>query len=103
MVEARKQFDTIIIDTPPLLAVTDAVTVAVRSDGLLLCVRAGRATRESLQRCSQQLHRAGVPVLGSVFNAYRARSGSYGGRYGAYGDMYGVYGHAEPELKDDVA
>jgi capsular exopolysaccharide synthesis family protein len=103
LVEARKQFDTIIIDTPPLLAVTDAVTVAVRSDGLLLCVRAGRASRESIQRCSQQLHRAGVPVLGTVFNAYRARSGRYGGRYGTYGGMYGVYGHQEPELKDDVA
>ena len=98
-----QQYDTILIDTPPVLAVTDAVTVAVRSDGLLLCVRSQRAPREAIQRCVEQLTRAGAPMLGTVFNAYKARPGRYGGRYQSYGYGYGYGAYGDVELQDDVA
>jgi capsular exopolysaccharide synthesis family protein len=64
----RSEFDTIIIDTPPLRPVTDGVTTALLSDGAIVVVRNGRTSRAQLGRALQVLRAVDVPVLGAVRN-----------------------------------
>lgn len=74
--EARRQFDFIIIDTPPTLAVTDATLVGSITDGVVLCCRAGRLLREDARACRDRLRFADVRTLGTVLNGFRAVSSS---------------------------
>ena len=64
----RSEFDTIIIDTPPLRPVTDGVTTALLSDGAIVVVRNGRTSRAQLGHALQALRAVDVPVLGAVHN-----------------------------------
>lgn len=74
----REQYDYVIIDTAPVLAVTDALRVAAEADSVLLVMRSGQTTREALARACTSLNHGGVPVLGIVVNAVNYRSsGSY--------------------------
>jgi len=92
LARARSSFDIVIVDTPPLLAVTDPSLVASVTDGLLLVVRAGVTDRNALAMSCAELRRMQIPVLGVVMNEIpldRSFLG-YGGYYG-YGYGYGYY------------
>ena len=79
---AKAIFDVVIIDSPPVLAVTDAILAGKLSDGVLLCFRAGRVQREDAKACRDQLQLAGVRVLGTLLNCYKpATTGRYDRRY----------------------
>ena len=79
----RSEFDTIIIDTPPLRPVTDGVTTALLSDGAIVVVRNGRTSRAQLGHALQALRAVDVPVLGAVRNMVpRRRPGR--SAHGAY-------------------
>ena len=84
--ELRERFDFVIIDTPPLLAVTDAAIFAAESDGALLLVRAGETTREQLAQGVGMLHDVGATVLGSVLTLVPRRGSS---AYNYYHYNYG--------------
>lgn len=86
--ELRGRFDYVIVDTPPLLAVTDGAILAAESDGAIILVRAGETKREQLANAIGILNDVGATVLGSVLSMVPARGGSaYGYYYGvAYGD-----------------
>ncbi len=95
--EARQLFDVVIIDSPPVLAVTDAILVGKLSDGVLLCFRAGKVQREDARACRDQLQLAGVRILGTILNCYRpAITGKYDRRY-YYHYAYEGYAHDEGE------
>ena len=64
----RKQFDTIIIDTPPCLLATDARVIGRLSDAVILVVRAGRTPWEEAQAVAQQFEQDRTRVLGTVLN-----------------------------------
>ena len=66
MEEVRKEFEMVIIDTPPLLPVTDGVVTAVVADGVLLVVRYGTTKQEQVLGSVQSLSSVGVRVLGTV-------------------------------------
>ncbi|HEX4956202.1 MAG TPA: polysaccharide biosynthesis tyrosine autokinase [Thermoanaerobaculia bacterium] len=80
----RSHFDIVLIDSPPTLAVTDAVLIGSLADGVLLCLRAGRVNREDARACRDRLVRAELKILGTVLNGYRATQGRYGRRYYRY-------------------
>lgn len=63
------RFDRIVIDSPPLLAVSDAAVVAREVDGAVVVARHGRTDREELRRALDGLRRAGVRLLGTVLVA----------------------------------
>jgi capsular exopolysaccharide synthesis family protein len=84
--ELREQYDFILIDTPPLLAVTDPAVVTPRVDGVLLTLRITRNGRPDAERAKGILDTLGAPVLGVVVNGVTSRGPGYGG-YG-YGDYY---------------
>ncbi len=86
---ARNRFDFVIIDTPPTLAVADAILPASLSDGVVLCLRAHKVLREDVRSCRDRLLLAEVKILGAVLNRFQpTRSGHYSRRYHYY-EAYG--------------
>jgi capsular exopolysaccharide synthesis family protein len=69
---SAKDFDLILIDSPPVLPVTDATLLGAMSDGLVLCLRSGLVERAAAVSCKERLLLADVKVLGIVLNALRS-------------------------------
>lgn len=69
--------DMIVLDSPPMLAVTDAAVLARISDGVLLIVDSGKTKRESGLRAKEALEATGARLLGVVINRMPARGGYY--------------------------
>ena len=90
----RLEFDTVIIDAPPMLPVADASILLTEVDGALLLVRHGSTTREQLRLAVERVETVGGRLFGCVLNRTprRASDDAYG--YG-YGHGYG-YGSALP-------
>jgi len=92
-----EQADTVIIDTPPSIAVTDATLLSVISDGVILVVSCGKTTRDQAKTALLTLEKAGVTPLGVVMNMVDRRRG-----YGYYYYYYRkYYSHYESERKKD--
>ena len=62
----RDEYDVIIIDTPPVLSVTDAVVLAEKSDGVILVVKNEVASPKDLIEAKKRLSQVGIPLLGSI-------------------------------------
>ncbi len=73
----RKQFDTIIIDTPPVTYLSDARFVGRLADSAILVVRAGVTKRDAALATQQRLKDDGIPVLGTILNAWDGRAKSH--------------------------
>lgn len=111
--DLRARFDYVIIDTPPILAVTDPAGVAARVDGVIVCMRLSRHTRELGRRTIDSLREIGATIIGVVINGVEERDtygyGNY--RYSdyryyyknynyKYGYGYGRYGGYNAYAKD---
>jgi hypothetical protein len=70
--DLREWADVIIVDTPPLLSVTDGAVVAVQTDGALLVTRLGKTTQAQVTAASRALQTVAARVLGCVLNMTRA-------------------------------
>ena len=92
--EAKARFDVILLDSPPLLAVTDAAVLATMVDGVVLVIRTQRTKREAVRRALGHLRSVRGRLLGAVLNDVDLRSGAYYGSYGHY--YYSYYGN-EPQ------
>jgi tyrosine-protein kinase Etk/Wzc len=84
-------YDLLILDTPPLLAASDAAIISRVVDGALVVVRAGRTEISALQTAVQQLATVGARVLGSVLNDPDAEVPKYARYYGYYYNNYYEY------------
>ena len=86
----RETFDCIILDTPPLGSVADALNISKYCDGTVLVVRSGFTKKKFVNESVQALKRAGSPLLGIVLN--RVDTGKKGSAY-YYKDyyQYGAY------------
>ena len=85
----REKFDLVIIDTPPVVAVTDPLNVAPRVDGVILVLRLSKNARASAKRSLEALDEIGGNLLGVVVNGVRQ-----GQEYGTYGyNSYSSYGY----------
>ena len=78
--ELRQNYDMIIIDSPPVLPVPDALILGQWTDGALLAARFEISRSPQVERARRQLDNAGIPLLGTVINGMRS-SDSYYGRY----------------------
>lgn len=85
--------DWIILDTPPLLAVADATSVARWADGVLLVTKGGVSTREAVKRGRDMLAQVGARVLGGVVWGLESMPGRGGYGYYSGGGGYGGYYH----------
>jgi len=83
--DLMKRYSQIVIDSPPLLLVTDAVVMSAMVDGVILVVASGTTARGALTRAHRILENAGARVLGIVLNKVDMRFDTY------YGSYYGPY------------
>lgn len=84
----KGEFDLVIVDTPPLLAASDAALIGRMVDGVILVVRAGQTERDAARQAVRQLGAGRARVLGAVLNDPDGKVGKYGGHY-----QYEYYGH----------
>lgn len=68
--------DLILFDAPPVLAVTDAVVLSAKMDGVLLVVSAGKTKRENAKKARAQLEKINARILGAVVNNVKAEKGA---------------------------
>jgi polysaccharide biosynthesis transport protein len=73
----REHFDIILIDSPPVIAVSDAVILSTECDGVLLVFHAHKTTTEAAHRVVETLKTADVRILGAVLNGVDLRSRDY--------------------------
>ncbi|HOG04347.1 MAG TPA: polysaccharide biosynthesis tyrosine autokinase, partial [Accumulibacter sp.] len=86
LVELGARFDTVIVDAPPVLAVSDAAIIGRHVGATLMVARAGRHPIRELEQAVKRLNQAGVQVKGFVFNDLNVSRQSY--RYGYKGYVY---------------
>ena len=86
----RQKYDYVIIDTPPVLAITDSTSIAPRVDSVLLAMRLGRHTRDLGRRTLMQLRDVGATVSGIVINGVEESDG-YGYDTYRYSDVHYYY------------
>ena len=84
---AKVEYDYVLIDTPPVLPVTDSLVLGRMVDGLILVIDSGEIKVEMAREVKNQLVHAGANILGVVLNKVRSEHHGYG-----YGYYY-YYGH----------
>lgn len=89
----RGAYDLVLIDSPPLQAVTDAAILGSITDGTLFVINAGRTRRGAIVNGREALAKAGARVLGAVMNRLSGRV------QGAYYSYYGYYGGDEKSVE----
>ncbi len=92
----RRQFDMVIIDTPPLLQFSEARLIGRLSDGVVLVLRSDHTNRVAALACRQRLWEDGIPILGTVLNDWNPNL-SKDQRYGAYYESHYSYYTAKTE------
>ncbi len=92
--ELRLRFKFIVIDSPPVMAATDAVIVSSLTDGVLLVVRSGETPKEAFTRTRDLLTAVKSRILGVVLNAVDSSAPDYYYSYRYYPYAYG-YGYGE--------
>lgn len=94
---ARSDFDAIVLDTPPVLAVSEVLDLTQLVDGVVMVARAEQTNRFALQEAAERLRKVEAPLLGLVLNDVKAGPGS--GAYGGYYYRYYAYDY-KPEDND---
>jgi len=94
LAELATRFDRVILDSPPVQAVTDAVVLSKLVDGVILVVRADKTLREDVKRSSRQIHDVGGSIFGVIVNEVNTSDRSYYS-YG-YNYGYGQDSKADP-------
>jgi capsular exopolysaccharide synthesis family protein len=90
--DLREDYSHVIIDSPPLLSVTDSTILSVQTDGVLLVSRSGFSTRDSLRRAKKLLEHVNARLLGVVLNDLNLAVDGY-----YYYYYYGYYGYGRPD------
>ena len=85
--ELTSRFDRVILDSPPLGAVTDAVVLSKQTDGVVLVVQAGKTLRDEVRRSVRQIRHVHGQVVGVIVNQLDAHDRRYG--------YYNYYGYGE--------
>ena len=99
----KGSYDFVLVDTPPVLAVTDPCAVAARADGVLVTFRIRKGVQNTARRCVELLEDVGSNVLGVVVNGVDDRHGistisNYGYGYTGYGDQAVTNGSTKPSV-----
>jgi capsular exopolysaccharide synthesis family protein len=82
------KFDCVILDSPPVQLVADALVLGAQVDGVMLTVRAGKTPREQVAKARDKLQRAQVRILGVLLNRLEERDDRYGHSYYSDGERY---------------
>jgi capsular exopolysaccharide synthesis family protein len=94
--QLRDLSDFVLVDSPPVLPVADALILASRLDGTIVVLNATGTHRSAGVHAQESLQRVDARILGSVLNNFDASGGNYGSAYGAY------YGRYQRDLTEDA-
>jgi capsular exopolysaccharide synthesis family protein len=86
--ELRKDYEYIIIDTPPVLSASESLAMAKLADGVLVCTLCDSSRAGQLRITADRLHAAGAKMMGVVLSGVSTRSYAY---------KYGTYGYGRPK------
>lgn len=107
--KCKEEFDYVLIDSPPILAVSDPSIIAAKTDGILLVVRLGKNERIDAERATHALQGLGGNILGVIVNGVGSKQQRYGYGYGYgsrsyyYGAYYGgAYGSYYDKKRDSA-
>lgn len=78
----KDYYDYIIIDTPPINMVSDALVLTPKTDGLVLVARQGKTTHDQFRKAIAGIEFANVKLLGAILNGDRSGNSDYGYTYG---------------------
>jgi polysaccharide biosynthesis transport protein len=98
--ELRGRYKFIVIDSPPVMAATDAVILSVQTDGVLLVVRSGETPKEAFTRTRDLLTSVKSHLLGVVLNAVDSSAPDYYYSYRYYPYSYGYGPQEQPEANN---
>ena len=102
LAELRRRFKFIVMDSPPIMAATDAVILSALTDGVLLVVRSGGTPKQAFTRSRDLLAAVKCRLLGVVLNAVDSSAPDYYYSYRYYPYAYG-YGYTEDSMKAPVS
>ena len=92
----RQQFDVVLVDTPPVLPVTDGAIAGSACDGVFLVAQFDRTSLKDIELSMGRLEASGAAVRGSVLNQVQRKASSHYGYYGYYNYNYS-YGYKSAE------
>jgi non-specific protein-tyrosine kinase len=95
--DLRGLADMVLIDTPPVLAVSDTLPVARMVDGVIIVSDAGATTRSALRHVREQLEQVGARIVGGIYNGFDPTKAGSDGYYG-----YGGYEESSRRRDDEV-
>ena len=101
----KTQFETIFLDTPPMLHIPDARVLGKIVDRVIVVIRSGKTTRDAALAARQRFGEDRTNVLGTIlndWNPHRSPNGYYGYSGGYYG-AYKGYGYGKSSAKDQVS
>jgi polysaccharide biosynthesis transport protein len=98
---AREKFDSVIIDTPPMVNIADARVVARFGDALILVVRSGATTRDAAQLAMSRFAEDGIPVNGTILNFWNPKTPGYSYYRYYYAGYYHYYGNGNGNASGD--
>ncbi|WP_147566374.1 CpsD/CapB family tyrosine-protein kinase [Clostridium tyrobutyricum] len=87
--DLKEKYRYIIIDTPPVIAVTDAQIVSTYVDGCILVIASSQADRDAAQKAKRLLEKVNANILGTVLNKVETKGKGYYGYYYSYYDEDG--------------
>jgi capsular exopolysaccharide synthesis family protein len=87
------EWDMVLFDSPPIVAVTDASMISGEIDAIALVVKAGQTERTAVDRALDTIQNAKAPLIGAILNG--ASQESLGGKYAYYYSYYNYYYHSE--------
>ncbi|HPG38202.1 MAG TPA: polysaccharide biosynthesis tyrosine autokinase [bacterium] len=96
LIETKAKYGMVLIDTPPIIAVTDSSVLSTMVDGVILVIRSGQSKQDTVIHALEQLHRVEAPLLGVLLNGIQV-SNVYGSYY--YYNYYHYYYGADGEKK----
>ena len=90
--ETRKVYDYILIDTPPIISMSDAAIAAKQCDGAILVIESEAVSRRDAMKAKEQLTKSGCKILGAVLNKVDMKKEKYYSKYNSY-----YYGKSKQE------
>ncbi len=87
--EATKNYDFVIVDTPPVLAAAESLVIGAAADGMLICAMRDVSRGDQMEKACERLSRAGVRSIGTVLNGVPCRQYTY------YNGQYSQQVHRE--------
>jgi capsular exopolysaccharide synthesis family protein len=87
--DAEQQYELVVIDTPPVAVVSDAIPLLARAGGVIIVSRIGHTTRDAAEHLRGQLEGLNARLLGVVINGVSSHDGGFYGSAYEYADRYG--------------